>query len=71
MGFYEFWYGIAGLVVGATCVLAGAILVYVRRQGSDTWRIRVGPAHIDIATATPGVVLAAIGFLIVYVTRSP
>jgi hypothetical protein len=68
MGIYEFWFGIARLVVATICVVSGAVLVYARRHGKGTWTIQCGSARLEISTTAPGTVLAVVGLLIVYVT---
>lgn len=65
----SFWYAVLGLGVGVFFLAAGVLVIFWPRPGSLKWKIRIGPVEVDVVTAVPGVVLATLGFLVIYFTR--
>jgi hypothetical protein len=66
---HSFWYAVLGLGAGTFFFAAGVLVIFFARSGKTKWKLRVGPLELDIATAVPGIVLATLGFLVIYFTR--
>jgi hypothetical protein len=66
---YSFWYSASGLLVGFGFLFGGVILVWQGRHSNSTWLLTLGPMRIEISTGAPGVILATLGLLVIYVTR--
>ncbi len=66
---HSFWYAVLGLAAGTFFFTAGVLVTFFARSSQVKWRLRVGPLELDIATAVPGIVLATLGFLVIYFTR--
>jgi hypothetical protein len=66
---YHFQYSVSALVVGSFTVVAGVIMIFLRRNGRTCWRMKVKRCRIELTTNVTGIILALIGFLIIYFTR--
>lgn len=69
MATYAFWYSVLGLAVGVVFFVAGVFVIFYPRHGRLHWFFRMGPLQMRLVTAVPGVLLAILGFLVIYVTR--
>ncbi|MEI6294122.1 MAG: hypothetical protein WCP36_10585 [Methanomicrobiales archaeon] len=58
-----------GLIAGIICVVFGVALFLLGVTGAIDWSLKVGGAESTLTNAAPGVVLAVIGFLIIFVTK--
>ena len=66
---YLFWYSMAGLVVGTLFFVGGVLLIWQRRHSSTKWSLTLGHLKVEISSNTPGVILATLGLLVIYLTR--
>lgn len=69
MSGYSFWYSTAGLFVGTLFFFCGVVLVWHRRSSKNRWLFTFNSMRIEISTGAPGVILATLGFLVIYFTR--
>ena len=58
-----------GLIIGLICIVAGIILILLGVDGSIDWTLKGMGLESNLAKASPGVVLAVIGLIIIWVTR--
>ncbi len=65
----RFIYAIVGLIVGSSCVFLGATLFYRGVKGATSWTAKVLGFESEISDAGPGLIIALIGLLIVFITR--
>ena len=62
-------YSIAGLVLGLAFALLGVVLLLHGVAGTAGWVVQVLGLKSSLSDAAPGVVLAVIGVVVVFVTR--
>jgi uncharacterized protein YjeT (DUF2065 family) len=58
-----------GLVVGLICIVAGVIIIYAGVEGSIDWTFKAVGLESKLAKASPGVVLAVVGAIIIWITK--
>ena len=64
-----FWYSVSGLVSGTLLFIAGLLTVFWRRTGRVEWVLQVGRMQMTLSTTVPGIVLAIVGLLVIWITR--
>ena len=64
-----FLYSIVGLVLGLISILIGAIFIANGITGNTSWTATVLGLESHLSDATPGVIFAIVGLLLIYVTR--
>ena len=65
----QFVYSLAGLVLGAACVVGGIVLFLRGVAGSASWTASILGAESQISDTAPGAVLFLVGLFIVLITR--
>jgi hypothetical protein len=65
----HFVYSLAGLGVGFACMVLGLVLLVHGVTGATGWVVQLLGLKSTLSDAAPGVVLAVVGFLVVFVTR--
>jgi hypothetical protein len=58
-----------GLVIGLICVVGGLALIYAGVEGSIAWTFKGVGFESKLAKASPGVILAVVGVIIIWITR--
>lgn len=58
-----------GAFLGGLCILVGVLLLLSNAAGLTDLKINLPGASVELAGATPGVVVVVVGLLIQYVTR--
>lgn len=66
---FQYFYSMAGLVVGLLCIIGGLVLFLHGITGSTSWTAKFLGLESTLSDAAPGVVLFVIGFFIVWITR--
>lgn len=67
---YQLIYSIAALLVALACIYLGVTsLVEVGKLGATTWTLNLPGSKSEVSSATPGVILVLVGFLIILFTR--
>lgn len=64
----QFYYSIVGMVVGILFLLGGILLLLNGILGSSHFIASVAGGKLDISDAPPGIILAALGVLIIWFT---
>jgi hypothetical protein len=65
----EYRYSRLGLVLGLICILAGVALFVNGVAGTTNWTVEVMGLSWKLNDAAPGAVLAAVGVLIIWLTK--
>jgi hypothetical protein len=66
---FQFVYSMVGLGVGLVCVSLGVILLLHGVSGATGWVVQLLGLRSSLSDAAPGVVLAVIGVVVIFVTR--
>ena len=66
---HQLLYSIAGLIVGAGCMLGGIVLFLNGVTGSTSWTAKLLGAESQLSDAAPGAVLFIVGLFIVLITK--
>ena len=65
----QFYYSMAGLVLGLLCIIGGIVLFVLGINGSITWITKLSEVESSLYDAAPGAVLFIVGVLVVWITR--
>jgi hypothetical protein len=66
---HQLLYSMAGLVVGAGCMLGGIVLFLNGVTGSTSWTAKLLGAESQLSDAAPGAVLFIVGVFVVLITK--
>lgn len=66
---FQFIYSLAGLIMGALCLVSGTFLLCSGVVGSTSWTANVLGFESSISDAGPGLIIALIGLFIIFITR--
>ncbi len=66
---FQFYYSIAGLILGLLCMIGGITLFVLGVTGASDWYTNIWGAESRISQAAPGAILFIIGLFVVIFTR--
>lgn len=66
---FQFYYSIAGLILGLLCMIGGIALFILGVTGAADWYTNIWGAESRISQAAPGAILFIIGLFVVLFTR--
>jgi len=66
---HQLLYSMAGLILGAGCMLGGIVLFLNGVTGSTSWTAKLLGAESQLSDAAPGAVLFIVGLFIVLITK--
>jgi len=66
---HQLLYSMAGLIVGAGCMLGGIVLFLNGVTGSTSWTAKLLGAESQLSDAAPGAVLFIVGVFVVLITK--
>ncbi|MNF47334.1 hypothetical protein D3C85_467880 [compost metagenome] len=69
LALYQFFYSLAGLVLGTVCVVGGIFLFVQGVTGAAEWSAELLGLKSKVSQAAPGAILFVVGFAVVYSTK--